>query len=34
MKDFVGGLAKLLDSNFSELLTMQNWIEKELKLKV
>ncbi len=24
----------MLDSNFNELLTMQNWIEKELKLKL
>ena len=34
MKDFVGGLAKQLDTNFNELRTMQNWIEKYEPLKV
>ncbi len=34
MKNFVGGLAKQLDTNFNELRSMQNWIEKYEPLKV
>ena len=34
MKNLVGQLSKQLDSNFNELRTMQNWIEKYEPLKV
>jgi hypothetical protein len=34
MKNLVGELSKKLDSNFNELRSMQNWIEKYEPLKV